>query len=266
LGRLTIFAKGNLDVRDSLHSLKLGGRLVWNGVNEIVRDRFPETVVRLRHETWNRSDALLDAEGEAPSDLNGRALPLGAHPIAAQFSRALFDTDADVIILSVQPDLMIPLVRHRARGYSFFPNHWDAWSAQDKAWLREEFDPVQALDASSSMSNFAGVIERLQSRTTAPILIYNFSSVVPGEAVHTHAGLGDIFSTRVRRFNLALIDLAQQTGISIIDVDTVLARAGADRLKLDAAHLNAEGCRLVAAEVVRVIEDLGLLPAPDRPS
>ena len=35
--------------------------------------------------------------------------------------------------------------------------------------------------------------------------------------------------------------------------------AGADRLKLDAFHLNDEGCRLVAAEAVRVLDDLGAL-------
>jgi lysophospholipase L1-like esterase len=114
------------------------------------------------------------------------------------------------------------------------------------------------------MGNFAGIIERIRSRSTAPILVYNISAVVPGEAVHAHQGLGDILSTRIRRFNLALIELSEATGVSIIDVDTVLARAGAERLKLDAVHLTPDGCRLVAEEVVRVIEDLGLLPPPDR--
>ncbi len=39
----------------------------------------------------------------------------------------------------------------------------------------------------------------------------------------------------------------------------IIARHGADRLKIDALHLNAEGCRLVAEEVVQILEDLGLL-------
>jgi len=43
------------------------------------------------------------------------------------------------------------------------------------------------------------------------------------------------------------------------DVDAIVARAGADRLKLDAFHLNAEGCERVAQEVVRILEDLGVL-------
>ena len=73
----------------------------------------------------------------------------------------------------------------------------------------------------------------------------------------------DTFATRIRRFNLGLADLSERTGVSIIDVDSLLARAGADRLKLDALHLTAEGYRLVAEEVVRVLEDLGLLQAEE---
>jgi hypothetical protein len=67
----------------------------------------------------------------------------------------------------------------------------------------------------------------------------------------------DALSTRIRRLNLGLIELSQDTGISVIDVDSVVARAGADHVKLDAVHLTAEGCRLVAEEVVRVLDDLG---------
>jgi hypothetical protein len=39
----------------------------------------------------------------------------------------------------------------------------------------------------------------------------------------------------------------------------IVARGGADRLKIDALHLTAEGCRLVAEEVLRILEDFGLL-------
>jgi hypothetical protein len=75
--------------------------------------------------------------------------------------------------------------------------------------------------------------------------------------------MGEIFSTRIRRFNLGLVELSQQTGISVIDVDTIVARGGADLMKYDAVHLTGEGCRAVAEEVVRVIEDLGCLTAAE---
>jgi lysophospholipase L1-like esterase len=254
---LTIFAKGNLDVRDSLYALKSGGRVLWNGINEIVRARFPGTLVRVRHETWTRSDALLGSDGTIPGDLSARRLPLEPYSATAQFSHALLETDADVIVLSLQPDVTTTLVRHRGNGYLFHPSNSETWPEEDRRWLRDTFGHVDLLEVEASMRNLATIVARIRQRTAAPILVYNLSSVVPGERVHSHEGLGDIFSSRIRRFNLGLIELSQQTGISIIDVDAIIARGGADRLKLDAIHLTAEGCRLVAEEVARVLEDFG---------
>lgn len=259
MSRLTIFAKGNLDVRDSLHSLRVGGKVLWNGINDMVRARFPDTVIRLRHELWTRSDALLESDGTIPAELVERRLPLNPYSAAAQFSQALFETDADVIILSLQPDVTTSLVRHRRDGYLFYPYNWRTWASADVDWLRSEFARVEPPDDETSMSNFARIIARIRERSAAPILVYNLSSVIPGESVHCHQGFDDIFSTRIRRFNLGLTELSRRAGISIIDVDTIIARAGADRLKLDAVHLTADGCRLVAAEVARVLEDLGCL-------
>jgi hypothetical protein len=263
LNRLTLFAKGNLDLRDTLHSLRLGGTLGWNGVNEIVRERHPGWTIRFRHETWSRSDALLEAAGAVPAELAERDLPLSSHPAASQFSTALFETDADAIVLSIQPDLMISLVRNRRHGYLLLPSGWPDWPLKDQAWIREDFASDPALSVARSMENFTRIIERIRASTPAPILVYNVSSALAGDQVHVHQGMEDAFSTRIRQFNLGLIELSQKTGISVIDVDAILARAGADRLKLDALHLNPEGCRLVAAEVVRVLDDLGLFQAAE---
>lgn len=257
MGRLTIFAKANLDVRDSLHSFRIAGKVLWNGINEVVRTRFPTTVVRIRHETWTRSDALLAARGDVPADLASRNLPLDPYPATTQFSQALFDARCDVVVLSVQPDVMTGLVRHRRDGYLLYPQNRNAWPGDDQRWLRREFAPPTSLDIVTSMRNFETIIGRLRERSSASILVYNMSAVVPGESVHCHAGLEEILSTRIRKFNVALAELSQRTGISVIDVDAVVARAGADRTKLDAVHLTADGCRLVAEEVVRVLDDLG---------
>jgi lysophospholipase L1-like esterase len=261
VGRLTIFAKGNLDVRDTLHSLRLGGATAWNGINEVLRVRRPAVVARVRHETWARSDVLLQGLDRPPEDLAQRGLPLGAHPLDSQFSQALFETDADAIVLSAQPDVNVTLARRRQDGLLFLANDREDWPAADQAWLRETCVPVGLLDPDASMANFARIIERIRQRADVPILIYNLSSVVPGEQVHVHEGLDDIVSTRIRRFNLGLIELSQATGVSIIDVDAIVARAGADRLKYDANHLTGEGCRAVAEAVVRVLDDLGVLTA-----
>lgn len=259
MSRLKIFAKGNLDVRDSLHSLWCEHELQWNGINEILRERHPGVQAHVRHETLVRSDALLETTGAIPEGLLSRNFSLGAHSIAMQFSDALFRTDADAIVLSLQADVQIPVVRHRRHNYVLYPNHWSSWRSEDQAWLRTEFVTGNVLNHDTSMANFTGIVERIRANTQAPILIYNMSSVVPGDNVHAYDGMEDTLTTRIRRFNLGLTDLSKATGISIVDVDTIVARQGADLLKFDTTHLSREGCRAVAGEVVRILDDVGCL-------
>jgi hypothetical protein len=46
-----------------------------------------------------------------------------------------------------------------------------------------------------------------------------------------------------------------------VDVDRIVACAGADRLKVDLLHLTAEGWRLVAEEVARILDERGCFDA-----
>lgn len=264
--RVVLFAKGNLDVKDSLHSLTVGRQVRWNGINEIVRERYPGTTIRVRHETWTRSDSLLNARGDIPCELAEKALPLGAYPTASQFSPALFEAEADAFILSIQPDVTTSLLQHRQQGHLFYPSNHEDWPAEDQCWLEEHYVQLASLSVEQSMCNFDRIFERIRHRTEAPILVYNLSAVIPGEWVHCYEGLGETYATRIRRFNLALTQLSQRTGVSIVDVDRIVACAGADRVKLDTVHLNAEGCRLVAMEVVRILEDLGVLTVAEMTS
>jgi len=54
-------------------------------------------------------------------------------------------------------------------------------------------------------------------------------------------------------------EVSENSGISIINVDTIVARQDADAVKLDAVHLKPQGYSLVAEQVVRVLDDLGVL-------
>ena len=257
--RLILFAKGNLDVRDSLHSLRVGEEVVWNGANAIARERFPNVSLRVRHELFTRSDALLAATGTIPRELTERALPLEPYSARAQFSDALFGSDADAFVLSIQPDVMTLLVRRRENGYLLYPHARETWSQADRAWLDAEFVETGPLDVDVSMQNFLTLVERLRRRSAAPILIYNQSAVIPGESMRSFFGMPETLSTRIRRFNLGLIELAQQVDVALVDVDGLVARAGAGRVKLDPVHLNAEGCRVVAEEVIEILDEQGCL-------
>jgi lysophospholipase L1-like esterase len=257
--RLRIFAKGNVDVHDSLHSCRLGGDLLWNGINAVFRERSLEVMARVRHETWARSDALLAADGAIPDLVASRDLPLGAYPATSQFSRAVLEDPADVVVLSIMPDIMSGMMRHRDSGVLLYPSGLDQWSPQDRLWLKSDFDALGPLDVAQSMDNLRAIVADIQAQRAAAILIYNLSAVVPGETLYCHEGMDETLSDRIRRFNLGLVELSRQTGINIIDADRILAEHGALALKRDPVHLTAEGYRLLAYEVVRVLEDIGVL-------
>ena len=95
LRRLNIFAKGNLDIHDTLHSLELNGSVHWNGINQAIRERGDSFTVRVRHETSLGSAAILEAPGAVPEVFEGRVLPLDPYPLSSQFGRTLFEVAAD---------------------------------------------------------------------------------------------------------------------------------------------------------------------------
>ena len=119
--RLTLFVKGNVDVHDFLHSCRIGGELMWNGVNEVLRERYHGNLARIMHETWTRSDALLECDGSVPGGSRSAMCRWASDPPASQFSNAIFTTPADAIILSIQPDVTTSMVQHRRDGFFFIP-------------------------------------------------------------------------------------------------------------------------------------------------
>lgn len=255
--RLTVFAKGNSDVADSLFACE-DASARWDGLNEALRDRRSPWRVRTRHETFTRSDALLQAPGDVPQALRAItfAWPYGA---ASQFGTAFFDEPVDAYVLSIQPDVTTKLARHRATGCLFYPGPPSEMSSELRVWLRAECDVSPLLTPEQSCANLNAIVERVRARSQAPILIYNLSSVTPGDRVARYRGFDETLKTRILRFNLALVALSTETGVFIVDVDRIAACAGADRVKLDHVRVNVEGSRLVGAEVVRLLQEAGSL-------
>lgn len=257
--RLTILAKGNADVRDSLHALHEGGRVAWNGVNAVLKERHPGWTARVIHETMTRSDALLAAPGAPPATLRDRPLPLGPFPTQGQFSTRLFEGIADVVVLSIQADVMNHLATARDGSHLFYPYGVNGWPAEDRQWLARHYLPAPPPEPEAAIAALGGLVARIRAAGDPHILVYNLSPIVPWERIHCYDGLDETLGERIRRFNLALAGLSREAGISIVDVDALLARAGAARLKLDAVTLTADGCRLVAEEVVHILAERGCL-------
>lgn len=202
------------------------------------------------------------ATGGIPGELEARRLPFVAHPLTSQFETELLSVEVDAIILSILPDVMNSLVRHPRDGYRFYPEGWERWPAEDQAWLRRTFVPEPPLSPDESMASFANVIHAVRARRSTPVLVYNMSPIVPGERIRSYAAdvadATECLSVRIRRFNLALVELSRQLDVPIVDVDAIVARAGADRTKVDVVHLTGEGHGLVAAEVRATLEELGV--------
>ena len=253
--RIRLFLKGNVDLHDSLHSCRINNTICWNGINQIQNLIDANIRIQIKHETWTRSDALLECSGTVPLSLKEKPLRLDAFSAASQFSEQLFTSEADAYVLSIQPDITVSLVRHRKERYLFHPAHFSHWSEEEIIWFKGNFEAVEPLTPQESMNNLRLIIERLRKKTSAPIMIYNASFVIPGDHAHCHAGLTDSLSTRIQKFNLGLIDLSNETGISIIDVNRILACHGVDRTKLSTWHLNEVGLRLIAQETSSVLQE-----------
>ena len=255
--RLKIFAKGNVDVFDTLQVCRIGDLVVWNGVNQVLRERGMDVVARVQHETSTGARGLIHPPA-TDSPLTAQAAALGAYPLAMQASVELFAADADVIVLSILGDVATRHWRNHDSGAHVFVHHPSQLDEDARAWLGRTHALTDLPSAEETFDSLTRIIARVRETSRAPILIYNMSPLAPGPITHSYAGLEDSLATRIRRFNLMLVELSEKTGVSIVDVDSVAGKAGADRLKIDVFHLNGEGARLVAEEVVRVLQDYGL--------
>ena len=262
---LRIFARGNVDVRDSLLWSRVGGELQWNGVNEVLRVRHPGVVAKVRHETCARLD-LLPLPGETltapPPEVVAR-LPSGAHPLDRQHRTALYDGPADAVVLSIQSAVTNALVRHRRDGWLLLPDELETWDEPSRAFLRRECENAGLAPLDATLERLERLIPAIEERLGAHVLVYNLSPILPGERVHCWLGAEDSLALRARRFNLALAELSARLGFSIVDVERICACAGAERIKVDLFHLTAEGWRLVAEEVVRILEERGWFDAEE---
>lgn len=112
--------------------------------------------------------------------------------------------------------------------------------------------------------NMAAVIAAIKGAGGAHILIANASTVDPDEATFDYSGLSEEpLSLRAHRIDLLLVDVSHEHGISIVDVDRLIAELGAGENVVAAFDYGPKGCARIAGEVVRVLEDYGFFD--DRP-
>ncbi len=101
------------------------------------------------------------------------------------------------------------------------------------------------------------LVVRLKTLTDAHILVFNASSLDPTQRVFDYSTVSETALERIRRANLALIHVSMGYGISIVDVDRVVAEMGG-RDHLDGPLQYSEGViDALAEELLVITRDIG---------
>ena len=108
--------------------------------------------------------------------------------------------------------------------------------------------------------DLVSVIDLVKSEVGAHVFVANLSTLDPRNPVFNYHGLKEEpFSLRAHRLNRMLADVSRERGISVIDVDRVIAEKGGDETVEGPARYNESGLIWIAMEIFRVVEDYGFL-------
>lgn len=91
----------------------------------------------------------------------------------------------------------------------------------------------------------------------ATMVLLNACTFDPDDLVHTYHGTDETFAERVHRFDQALIHLSVSEGISIVDIDHVVAVMGAAGRLDGRLGYPDEALEEGAEDLVRVMEEIG---------
>lgn len=92
----------------------------------------------------------------------------------------------------------------------------------------------------------------------AHVIFSNVSTIDPLDTVTNYHGLqDDPPSLRAHKTALAILDLSNQLGVSVVDADRLLAEMGAAPHVEKIGHYDAEASDIVCEEIKRILEDYG---------
>lgn len=262
---LRVWVQDSDDLTRSLLPSRSGDQVASPGLRGLMVDTYQGAFdLGLIQGSNGRADVLVqDIQEEARPHVvrcgmreHGLDVPLSP----AQAS--LFGDEIDVVLLSAKPDVVQAPWRHRESGYLVNPPPgWEeAWTPSGQAWLREQFEPTEPSRVERSKDAMLSLIRAVKQRSGAHVIVYNCSPIDPTDRVHNYHGLDDTLSVRVHRFNLALMQLSVLEGISIIDVERVVAEIGQAHVP-SALRYSADAYQAICREVLRVLQDIGFFEA-----
>lgn len=239
-GTYCVFSQG-IGISDSRADILL------QTLEDIPEDVVRETCDRLRLPIECFRPHLFEPTFEVPA-LRGRTFP------------------KTVVALSVGPHLVRTAYRHREHGFLVDPGGW--WlnhsmegvlsDRETASWFRQNFRSTGRLTVDEFREQFGRVIELVQQRTGAEVLVFNALVVDPGNPTHNYQFVKNPASQRRRAFAIALADLSRDLDFHVVDADRVLKGAGV-ATQVDFAHYMTAEQQLVAEAAHRVLDELGIV-------
>lgn len=258
---IRIFIKGNDDITDSLLSLQYGGQKIARGLHELIDEKYHGAFsIEVIREPFGHSDLIIQQLGIVPEELLQMELDNKENFITTQFKSRLFEEQGNVVVFSMQPDITHLLWKHRQKGYLFYPHpNWgEKWTSKQKQWLQENFFPVEFIQVQQFKDNFIKIIRAIKECLKAHVIMYNCSSFDPEDKQSNYYKRhDDTLAVRIQKFNLALMDISVLEGISIIDVDRLIAELGGGRHVLQCLSYSNEAYHAICQEFQRILKDIG---------
>ncbi len=170
----------------------------------------------------------------------------------------------DVIVLGIASDEVRQVYRHREHGFVVDPGGW--WLNQDLnnvlddlsavEWFRTKFKRAGRMSLDDFRKNNARLVTETRERVGAHIVYYNTMVVDPANPTHNYQLVKAAHNVRRREFTIALAELSQDLGFSIVDVDRILKLTGAEE-QVDFAHFPVDRMMPIGAELHRILRSLG---------
>jgi len=173
----------------------------------------------------------------------------------------------EAVVLSVHAEPKVVL-RHRKLGYRAYWHRFrvDTTGQAIRNWLNVSFEPVPRT-VEDIQNDLMDLRRLLADRGVKHVLIMNALSSSGDESIFSYAAftqaLGDeLPSVRAKELNLMLHDLAEETDIAIVDVDSIAAGLGAAAHLPDGVHQSGQMQDEVRREILYILEQREFFARP----
>lgn len=173
-----------------------------------------------------------------------------------------------IVILSIAPDMVRTMYRHREHGYLLDPGGF--WLGSDLGkvlgdldkvkWFAANFEKIGRIAFEESMVNLERIITALRTQVGAKVIVANALTVDPGITTFDYRLSHSPHTSRRREFVLGLVDLSRRLDFPILDIDSLTKRDGVTGMG-DFVHYTAEQRLAIGEHVSTTLVDSGLLPA-----